>query len=77
MELTGGGHTICLGGLNGGKLALIDIDTGSVLNTYLSHYHTISCLKSDSRENFLVSGDIKGTVIIWGIKTSNNVSKLV
>jgi WD40 repeat protein len=34
-------------------------------------------MRSDLRENFLITGDIKGNVIMWEIKTSHNVSKLV
>ena len=37
MEIIGSGHTLCLGGLSGGKLTTIDIDTGSVINGYHSH----------------------------------------
>ena len=48
IELIGGGHTICLGGLTDGKLVLIDVDTGSLTNGYHSHNHTISYIKSDS-----------------------------
>lgn len=66
MELIGGGHTLCLGGLCDGKLILIDIDTGHTTNTYHSHSYTICCIKADSsRENFLVTGDIRGNVIMW------------
>lgn len=78
LELIGAGHTLCLGGLSDGKLVLIDVDTGLVSNSYHSHSYTISCLKTDNmRENFLITGDIRGTVIMWEIKTSHNVSKLV
>lgn len=77
LELIGTGHTICLGGLASGKLVLIDVDTGSG-SFYNSHCHTISCLRSDNmRENFLITGDVKGNVIMWEIKTTHNVSKLI
>lgn len=49
LDLIGGGHTICLGGLSDGKLVLIDVDTGSTSHTYNNHTHTISCLKADPR----------------------------
>ena len=53
---------------------MIDVDTGAVGNSYHNHTSTISCLKADPRENFLITGDIKGKVIMWEIK---NNSKLV
>jgi hypothetical protein len=49
MDLIGLGHMICLGGLSDGKLALIDVDTGSLVHTYTTHRHTISCLRADPR----------------------------
>lgn len=49
LDLIGLGHTICLGGLSDGKLALIDVDTGSLIHTYTSHRYTISCIRADSR----------------------------
>lgn len=78
IELIGGGHTVCLGGLSDGKLILIDVDTNSIVFSYSNHSQTVSCLKSDQRQNFLITGDIKGKVIMWQIKTnSSNISKLV
>ena len=53
---------------------MIDVDTGAVGNSYHNHTSTISCLKADPRENFLITGDIKGKVIMWEIKSN---SKLV
>lgn len=49
MDLIGVGHTICLGGLSDGKIVLIDIDTGSLVQSYTNHASTISCLKADPR----------------------------
>jgi hypothetical protein len=49
IELIGGGHTICLGGLSDGKLVLIDVDTGALVYTYQNHSSTISCLRADPR----------------------------
>ena len=65
MDVIAGGHTLCLGGLSDGKLSLIDVDTGSSLHTYHCHQETISCLRADPRDNFLVSGDTRGNVVMW------------
>lgn len=52
-----------------GKLLIIDTDSNSI-ETYIEHSETISTIKSDSKDNFLITGDIEGRVVVWRI--SNN-----
>ena len=46
---------------------VIDADNNTVIETHNNHTYAISYLKSDSNDNFLISGDITGKVIIWRI----------
>ena len=48
-------------------LALQSDDTHSDVETYRSHHDTISVLKCDINDKFLVSGDITGDVVLWRI----------
>ena len=65
-----------MGGLIDGKLSLIDTETNQVLDSYSMHEHTISCIKADSKDNFLVTGDCSGRVVMWRLLTQHNTCKL-
>ena len=58
-------------------MILVDSDTQNILDTYSSHEYPVCCIKSDSKDNFLISGDIKGNVIVWRIVNVHNTYKLV
>jgi len=55
---------------------LIDVEGDGVPETYNFHEHTISCIKADTKDNFLITGDVKGNVIIWRLIGSHNSYKL-
>lgn len=70
-----GSHTLCLGGFPDGKFVVIEFDNeGSEL--YQGHSFTVCCLKTDPKENFLITGDISGGVIVWHIQASGYNCKL-
>lgn len=73
IEFYNNGHFIALGGLIDGKLLIIDADSNTLLEQHHLHQHTISYIKSDDRNNFLITGDITGRVIIWRITTTNKL----
>lgn len=62
-----------MGGLIDGKLLVIDTDTNAV-ESYAHHQHTICCVKSDPKDNFLITGDIEGNVIVWRITSGNKLT---
>lgn len=76
MEFINKGMTICLGGIIDGKLLILDVETNSIVDCYHLHEHTISCIKADTKDNFLITGDIKGNVIVWRLVASHNSYKL-
>jgi WD40 repeat protein len=43
---------------------------------YHLHEHAISCIKADTKDNFLITGDVKGNVIAWRLVSSHNSYKL-
>lgn len=66
LQLINNGHHIALGGLADGKLLVIDTDSNGV-ECYIEHTQTICCVKSDLKDNFLITGDIGGGVVVWRI----------
>lgn len=68
VEVIKSGEIVFIGGLYEGKLlALSPDDMNSQAEVYKSHHDTISVLKCDPNDKFLISGDITGDVTLWRI----------
>jgi WD40 repeat protein len=55
---------------------LIDAEGLGTPEAYSYHEYTISCIKADAKDNFLITGDVKGNVIIWRLVSNHNSYKL-
>ena len=74
IEAIKGGDIVLLGGLSEGKLlALSSDDIHSQVEVYRAHHDTISVLKCDSNDKFLISGDVGGDVILWRIQNQGKL----
>lgn len=64
---------MALGGLADGKLLIIDTDTNSI-ESYTEHSSTICCMRSDLKDNFLMTGDITGRLVVWRIINNHKLT---
>mmetsp|Transcript_11172 Transcript_11172/g.9550 ORF Transcript_11172/g.9550 Transcript_11172/m.9550 type:complete len:269 (-) Transcript_11172:505-1311(-) len=61
------GKIAAAGGYWDGRLNLHSTENDSIIDTYYNHTETITCLISDDKENFLISGTKSGECILWEI----------
>lgn len=53
-------------------MLIIDTDTNLVIETFTVHTQTICCVKADLKDNFLITGDIGGRVVVWRVVANGN-----
>lgn len=63
-------------GSSDGALAIIDIETGQVVNRLVSHTDSVVSVVWNPAGNELASGSFDGTITIWNVTTGEEVSQI-
>lgn len=74
IEVIQSGQFLLLGGISEGKLVQLESETGNLVETYKLHRETISVIRSDSKDNFVITGDVAGEVMLWRITTQSRLA---
>jgi WD40 repeat protein len=73
LEVICSGQYLLIGGICEGKLVQLESESGSLFETYKHHHEPITCIRSDSKDNFVITGDSSGDVILWRIASQSRL----
>lgn len=67
IEVICSGQFLLIGGICEGRLIQLRAESGELVERYRSHPEPITVVRSDAKDNFVLTGDSAGNVVLWRI----------